>query len=189
MFVKRMPTLGTHRLILREFELSDAPDVQRLAGDYSVADTTQNIPHPYPDGAAEDWIATHGLAFEAGDAATFALVLRQEDALVGTVGMRFDLRSDSAELGYWIGRPFWRHGYCTEAARAILQYAFGELNLNRVHASHLLRNPASGRVMPKLGMTREGLRREHAKKWGKYEDLVDYGILQREWRDRVRKSG
>lgn len=188
-FVKRMPTIRTTRLILREFELSDAPDVQRLAGDYSVADTTQNVPHPYPDGAAEDWISTHGLAFEAGDSATFAVVLRQGDALVGTVGMRFDLRSDSAEIGYWIGRAFWGHGYCTEAARALLQYAFGELNLNRVYASHLLRNPASGRVMQKLGMTREGLRREHAKKWGKYEDLVDYGILQREWRDRVQDSG
>lgn len=187
--MRRMPTLDTPRLLLREFALCDAADVQRLASDYAVADTTQNIPHPYPDGAAVEWISTHGLAFEAGDAATFAVVLRRDDALVGTVGIRFDLRSDSGELGYWIGRPFWGRGYCTEAALAVLEYAFGDLNLNRVHASHLLRNPASGRVMQKLGMTREGLRREHAKKWEKYEDLVEYGILQREWRDRGLKPG
>jgi RimJ/RimL family protein N-acetyltransferase len=184
-----MPTLHTPRLLLREFALSDATDVQRLASDYAVADTTQNIPHPYPDRAAAEWISTHGLAFEAGDAATFAIVLRQEDALVGTAGIRFDLRSDSAELGYWIGRPYWGRGYCTEAALAVLEYAFGDLNLNRVHASHLLRNPASGRVMQKLGMTREGLRREHAKKWEKYEDLVEYGILRREWRYQALKPG
>lgn len=184
-----MPTFHTPRLLLRGLELADAPEVQRLAGDYAVADTTQNVPHPYPDGAAAEWISTHRLAFDAGDAATFAVVLRQGEALVGTVGIRLDALSDSAELGYWVGRPFWGQGYCTEAALAVLRYAFVELKLNRVHASHLMRNPASGRVMQKLGMTREGLRREHAKKWGKYEDLVEYGILRQEWQDRGRGTG
>lgn len=182
-FMERIPTLHTARLLLRGFELSDAPDVQRLAGDFAVADTTQNVPHPYPDGAAEEWITTHSLACELGQVATFAVLLRQEQALVGTVGIRFDLRSDSAEMGYWMGRAFWGRGYCTEAAHAVLVYAFDDLDLNRVHASHLLRNPASGRVMQKLGMSREGVRREQVKRWGKYEDLVDYGVLQREWRE------
>lgn len=178
------PTLETARLLLRAFRLSDAADVQRLAGDYAIADTTLNVPHPYPDGTAEQWIATHQPAFEAGEAATFAVVLRQEAGVIGAVGMRFDARFDNAELGYWIGRPYWGRGYCTEAAGAVLDYAFDELKLNRVHASHLVRNPASGRVMQKLGMSREGLRRQHVKKWERYEDLADYGILRDEWRDR-----
>jgi len=188
-FVEQLPTLCTARLRLRAFELRDAPDVQRLAGDHAIADTTLNVPHPYPDGAAEKWISTHTAAFESGEGATFAVVLRQEETLAGVVGIKFELRFDSAEMGYWIGRSFWGRGYCTEAAGAVLDYAFGDLELNRVHASHILRNPASGRVMQKLGMTREGLRREHVKKWEKYEDLADYGILRREWRDRKRSTG
>ena len=180
--MEQIPTLRTARLLLRPFKLSDAPDVQRLAGDHAIADTTLNVPHPYPDGVAEEWISTHPPAFQAGEAATFAVVLRQEETLVGAFGITIDPRFDSAEMGYWIGRPFWGRGYCTEAARAVLDYAFEDLKLNRVHASHVVRNPASGRVMQKLGMTKEGLRRQHVKKWEKYEDLVNYGILRREWR-------
>ena len=90
-------------------------------------------------------------------------------------------RFDRAELGYWIDRPYWNQGYCTEAGRAVLWYGFTELNLNRIHAYHLSRNPASGRVMQKLGMTREGLLRQHAKKWGKYEDIVEYGLVRQDW--------
>jgi RimJ/RimL family protein N-acetyltransferase len=63
----------------------------------------------------------------------------------------------------------------------MLEYGFTELALNRIHAAHLARNPASGRVMEKLGMLREGTGRQHAKKWGTYEDLVFYGILKEEW--------
>ena len=168
--------------MLRPFELADSRDVQRLAGDRLIADTTLNVPYPYADGLAEQWISKHRPAFDAGEALTFAVVPQQGEELIGAVGLTIDRRFDSAELGYWIGRPFWGRGYCTEAAAAVLNYAFLELGLHRAHASHLLRNPASGRVMQKLGMVREGLRRQHVKKWDRYEDLVNYGILRHEWR-------
>ena len=88
---------------------------------------------------------------------------------------------DQAELGYWIGKPFWGRGYCTEAAQALLRYAFTELGLVRVHSCHFARNPASGRVMQKIGMVKEGCRRQHVKKWDKLEDLELYGVLKQEW--------
>jgi [ribosomal protein S5]-alanine N-acetyltransferase len=179
--MKQHPTLHTQRLILRPFEMADARDVQRLAGDHAIADTTLNIPHPYEDGMAEQWIATHKPQFEAGEQATFAIALQATSELVGAIGLVINRRFDRAELGYWIGRPYWNHDYCTEAGRAVVSYGFTELNLNRIHAYHLSRNPASGRVMEKLGMTREGLLRQHAKKWGKYEDLVEYGLLREDW--------
>jgi [ribosomal protein S5]-alanine N-acetyltransferase len=84
-------------------------------------------------------------------------------------------------MGYWIGVPYWGRGYCTEAAGALLAHAFGPLGLHRVHATHLTRNPASGRVMQKLGMRHEGRMREHFLKWGVFEDVERYGILDREW--------
>jgi ribosomal-protein-alanine N-acetyltransferase len=165
-------TLHTQRLILRPFEIADARDVQRLAGDHAIADTTLNIPHPYEDGMAEQWIATHQPQLEAGEGRVFAIVLQATGELVGAIGLVINHRFDRAELGYWIGRPYWNQDYCTEAGRAILWYGFTELNLHRIHAYHLSRNPASGRVMEKLGMTREGLLRQHAKKWGERRGLV-----------------
>jgi RimJ/RimL family protein N-acetyltransferase len=175
------PVLETDRLVLRPFAQSDAADVQRLAGEHAIADTTLNIPHPYEDGMAEDWIATHLPAWRAGELATFAVKLREGGALIGAAGLKLELGFDRGELGYWIGEPYWNRGYCTEAARALVDYGFRRLALHRIQATHLARNPASGRVMQKLGMTQEGVLREHTKKWGVYEDLVLYGILRETW--------
>ena len=179
--MKQRPILETQRLILRPFELTDARAVQRLAGEYAIADTTLNIPHPYEDGMAEQWIGTHQPQFEAGELANFAVTLREPGELVGAIGLVINRRFDRAELGYWIGVPYWGCGYCTEAGHAVLRYGFTDLNLNRIHAYHLSRNPASGRVMEKLGMTREGRLRQHVKKWDKYEDLVEYGLVRQDW--------
>jgi [ribosomal protein S5]-alanine N-acetyltransferase len=176
-----MPTLQLKRLILRPFRKNDAAAIQRLAGDRAIADTTLNIPHPYEDGMAEAWIETHEPKFAAGELANFAVALQINHELIGAIGLVINRLFDQAELGYWIGRPFWGQGYCTEAGCAILQYGFGDLNINRIYASHFSRNPSSGRVMQKLGMTKEGVLRQHVKKWDKYEDLVMYGLLKREW--------
>jgi ribosomal-protein-alanine N-acetyltransferase len=179
--MRQRPTLETPRLILRPFEMSDAKEVQRLAGDHAIADTTLNIPHPYEDGMAEEWIATHQPKFDVGELCNFAVTLRDTGQLIGAIGLVIKQRFAHAELGYWIGAPFWNNGYCTEAGRAVLEYGFTSLGLNRIHASHLTRNPSSGRVMMKLGMAHEGRLREHVPKWGKFEDLEVYGILKSEW--------
>lgn len=181
----QLPILKTQRLILRPFRMTDAPDVQRLAGERAIADTTLNIPHPYEDGMAEQWIATHQPKYVAGELANYAITLHSTKELIGVVGLVIDTRAGRAELGYWIGVPYWGCGYCTEAGQAILTFGFTELKLNRIYATYFTRNPASGRVMQKLGMTYEGTLRQHVKKWGNYEDLVIYGILNEEWRKRT----
>jgi len=177
----KQPTLTTPRLILRPFTLADAPSVQRLAGEWAIADTTANIPHPYEDGVAEAWIRSHVEQFEHRTGVIFAITLKDTDELVGAISL-FSLRaaSNRAEMGYWIGVPFWNKGYCSEAAKALIRYGFDELGLNRVFAEHMARNPASGRVMEKAGMTYEGTLRQHVKKWDRYEDLKVYGILRSE---------
>ncbi len=175
------PELMTTRLILRPFTMRDAPDVQRLAGAFAVADTTGTIPHPYPDGAAEQWIATHQPQYEVGSAAIFAITLRISGELIGPIGLSIHRDHDSAELGYWLGTPYWGQGYCTEAGHTVLGYAFRALALNRVSSTHFSRNPASGRVLQKIGMVYEGMARKSFKKWDRYEDLVSYGILREEW--------
>ena len=176
------PTLETPRLILRAFADADAPVVQHLAGDFKIADTTLLIPHPYPDGAAESWIASHPTELASGRGVTLAITLRESGAVIGAIGFHAMVAGHQAELGYWVGVPFWGKGYCTEASRALIAYAFTELDLVRVHACHVTRNPASGRVMQKLGMKHEGTRRKHTMRWGVLEDLELYGVLKEEWR-------
>jgi len=183
------PTLETDRLILRPFDLSDAPEIQRLAGDRAVAATTENIPHPYEDGMAESWISGHAEALEKGTDVHFAVVLKSTDDLAGTISLMRIVKGHRAELGYWIGKPCWGNGYCTEASRAVMAFGFDRLGLNRVHARHAAKNPASGCVMKKLGMTHEGRLRRHVRKWGQVDDLVLYGILKREWRGPVPPAG
>lgn len=169
--------IETPRLVLRPFALSDAGDVQRLAGDKAIASTTLNIPHPYEDGMAEEWIGTQQEKYENGQQANFAITLRPAGTLIGAVGLAIERPHAMAELGYWIGKPYWNQGYCSEAARAVVEYGFETLELNRVYAHHLKRNPASGRVMRKIGMRHEGCCRQHAKKRDVFEDIELYGVL------------
>ena len=180
------PELTTDRLRLRPFRITDADAVASLAGDEEVARNTLNIPHPYDRRHAEEWIASHRSQLEQRDSVTYAVTLMEDGALVGAVGLILDPANDSAELGYWIGREHWGRGFATEAARAVVEWAFETLDLHRIHASHFPRNPASGRVLEKLGMRREGRLREHVKKWGEYLDLVRFGILREELKPRNR---
>ena len=175
------PSLQTDRLILRPFLPTDAPRVTELVSPFEIADTTATIPHPYAEPMADDWIRGQTAAFEAGEHVTFAVTLARDGELIGAMGLRLQPYLRSAELGYWVGMPYWSRGYATEAARAVIAYAFGALDVERVHANHLLRNPASGRVLEKAGMRREGILRHSAIKWDRLEDLVHWSILREEW--------
>lgn len=175
------PVLESKRLHIRPFSLTDAPVVQELAGDEAIAATTLNIPHPYEDGMAEEWIASHQEWFEKGEAVTFAITLRDENTLIGAIGLEINQLHERAELGYWIGKPYWNKGYCTEAAKAIVRFGFDEYKMHRIHAAHFSSNRASGRVMEKIGMVHEGKFRRHIKKWGRFVDLEIFGILKEEF--------
>src|SRR5690606_34305364 len=135
----------------------------------------------YRDGMAEQWIATHMPLFERGDAVILAITNRTSRDVVGATGLTLDAEHDRAELGYWIGVQHWGRGYATEAAAALVAYGFEHLGLNRIYATHLLRNPMSGRVMEKIGMREEGVLRQYVKKWGEYEDIVVRSILRSEF--------
>ena len=180
-FPTELPVIVTPRLHLRPFTATDAVDVQRLAGERSVAETTANIPHPYPDGAAEMWIASHPEKWAARQELVLAITGREDGRLMGAIGLIFQGTHESAELGYWIGLPFWGKGFATEAARAVVDYTFAALRFNRVQAHHMARNPASGRVLLKAGLRPEGASPQALKKNGCFEDVALYGVLLRDW--------
>jgi len=175
------PVLTTTRLRLRPFLPDDAAAVQRLAGDLAVARTTLNIPHPYEDGMADAWITMVAEDFASGRQVVFAITDGTSGDLVGAIGLVLRLEHARAELGYWVGHPFWGRGYAPEAVREVLRYGFDTLGLHRIHACHFSHNPASGRVMLKAGMRQEGMARAHVRRFDRFEDLVQYGILREEF--------
>ena len=169
--------LTTKRLLLRGFIPADATELHVLINAREVALNTLRIPFPYPEGDAERWIATHD---ETNTDRVFAVTLREAKTLIGCVGLHVKPEHDHAELGYWIGVPYWGHGYATEAAAAVVRFGFETLPLNRIFAMHFARNAASGRVLQKIGMRHEGKLRRHFKKWDEYVDLECYGGLRGE---------
>jgi len=181
------PELKTARLRLRGLRLEDAPAVERLAGAAQIAATTLRIPHPYPPGAAEDFILGQEEAFARGTGVTFGIFEGGSGEFVGCVGLGCEEEHFRAELGYWIGVPYWGRGYATEAARQVVAFGFASFRLHRIDSRHFASNPASGRVLEKIGMRREGRRREAFFKAGRgFEDSVEYGLLSREWAEGVR---
>lgn len=176
-----LPVLETDRLVLRPYSLADASRVQQMCNDWDIAATTLAIPHPYPDGAAEQWISTHAESFRQGTEIILAITLKPDGLVIGSVGQTVNKNHQRGELGYMIAKEHWNRGYCTEAVRALMNYGFSVLDLNRVQAMHFPRNPASGRVMQKLGMTREGLLRQYVCNRGTCEDIVLYSLVRSEF--------
>jgi len=130
--------------------LSDAPRIAFLAGDYEVASMTGTIPHPYSEEMAAEWIRG-ALAGEEG--VVFAII--RSGALIGCTGYRA-FGADHAELGYWIGRPYWGMGYATEAVRALILYAFETDGFDYLTVGHFSDNPASERIIAKFGFAPQG---------------------------------
>ena len=169
-----IPFLETERLLLRPFTIADAPRVQELAGESRVAESTTRIPHPYTDGVAEAWIASQPHDWRKQRALTFAVELVETGELIGAISLRLFAQGPRAELGFWLGIPFWGRGYATEAARELGRYGFEELKLQGIQARHLTGNAAAGRVLEKLGMRYEGVTLQGASRGGVLLDVVDY---------------
>ncbi len=135
--------MKTARLRLRTVTHGDAPRIAVLAGDWDVASMTGRIPFPYSEEAANHWV--DGVSEQEE---VFGIDLDGE--LIGICGFTIDDDGD-AELGYWIGKPYWGRGYATEAARAVMAYGFSKGGVRRFVCKHLDGNEASARVIKKLG--------------------------------------
>lgn len=173
-----IPVLTTERLTLRPFAMDDAPRVHALLSTPEIADTTLNIAYPYPEGAAEGWIATHGQAAAEGTGWTWAIATLAGDEMMGAIGLGVARAHRRGALGYWLGVPFWNRGYMSEAARRVVVHGFGELDLHRIEAHCMTRNPASARVMEHAGMIHEGTSRDFIVKHGRFEDIARYAVIR-----------
>jgi len=176
--MKDFPQLETERLILNAIDPTDIPQIVDYLQDKVYSDFTSNIPYPYRKEDAEYWLKLAEEAFANRKGFTFA-IRSKDKKLIGAIGLH-DEGSDKAELGYWIGIPYWNKGYVTEAAKAIIDFGFKELNFNKIFATYFPHNPASGKVMEKIGMKKEALLKQHLKKDGRYYDIPLYAIFRTE---------
>ena len=148
--------LETERLLLRPQEAADISSLVPLLNDFEVAKNLASVPHPYTEEDARGFLARGANDRATGVAYPFALVTKGANALIGGCGLR--LRDNGIfEIGYWIGRPYWGQGYASEAARRVAAFAFGELKAETLSAGWFHDNPASGRVLEKLGAVPAGV--------------------------------
>jgi [ribosomal protein S5]-alanine N-acetyltransferase len=140
--------MHSSRLTYRPIDARDASRIAVLAGDWDIARMTSRIPHPYSLVDADQWIASIG-----GD--EFVRAVEYGGELIGAVGY-IERDSTQAEIGYWIGKPWWGQGYATEAAGALMEHCFNGAGFKRLTCGHYIDNPASERVIRKLGFRRVG---------------------------------
>ena len=171
--------IETKRLIIRPFKASDYKRVAEVCGDYDVAKMTLAIPHPYTEENAKGFIEYTLESSKKKESYEYAVCFKEDrDTVVGCMGlMHVNKTASKAELGYWIDKAHWNQGVATEAATAMIRFAFDYLKLHSVIARHAAHNPASGKVMKKCGMKYVGLFREHECRDGKFYDVEYYEIL------------
>jgi RimJ/RimL family protein N-acetyltransferase len=146
-----IPVLETERLTLRAPRRKDVTALALLANDRRIAENTTRIPHPYGIDDAEQFIET--VNKREGEA---CFVIMLDDTLIGACGI--DPREDGPEIGYWLGVPFWGHGCATEAVRAVIDHAFGDLQHETLQAGARVSNPAARRVLEKCAFQWTGVR-------------------------------
>jgi RimJ/RimL family protein N-acetyltransferase len=147
--------LESERLLLRPPERRDIPALVPLANDYDVAKNLSTLPHPYTVTHGEEFVARVEQQRATGTDFNFAITRKSDNAYMGGCGLH--LKEGKFEFGYWLGKPFWKRGFATEAAARLVLFAFQDLAAESVWAGWYFDNPASGHVLEKLGCRPNGM--------------------------------
>lgn len=176
-------TIETQRLILRKFEIEDVrsvfenwmnnPEVQNNYGEAAcktVAESQQII---------EKWISL----YSHNDFYRWTICLKEPNISIGQIAFySLDSKNQRADVEYCIGQSYWGNGYAPEALKAVIEYAFKHVCLNRVQAFHRSRNGSSGKVLQKAGMKYEGTLKQYLIHNGEFDDCIMYAIIRNEWK-------
>lgn len=177
--MQTFPTLFTERLILSQPTVSDTEDlVFQMNSTSEISENTLTLPYPYLKQHADFWFQMADYSFKKKEAFVFGIREKENQKLIGGIGLHLDVANNKAEVGYWLGKSFWNNGYATEALQRILKFGFEELLLHKIYASHFLHNPASGKVLEKNGFEFEAILKQEIFKNGAYLDLRRFSILK-----------
>jgi RimJ/RimL family protein N-acetyltransferase len=165
--------LRTERLTLRPFEIADARRVTEIGSDWDVARMLRRAPWPTSVALNREWLATHPSEWRAAEAYRFAIV--RGGRLIGCVDID-EIDAGEGSLGYWLESAAWGQGFASEAARAVVRFAFERLGLSRLRSGHAFDNPASGLVLKKLGFQPTGETRVWSRPRGEEITSVTYAL-------------
>ena len=179
--MKNFPELETERLVLKKLRRIDLHTIVKYASDKDISKYTLNIPYPYATKDAIWWIKFSEHSFEDNTRYIFGIFFKETDKFIGGIDIQVPDKNMKANLGYWIAKQFWNKGIMTEALKRILKFGFEELKINKIYALHLIENVASGKVMQKVGMVKEGVFADHNYSKGKFRTVVQYRMLRREY--------
>lgn len=176
-----MPELRTPRLRLRRLTMRDAQDIYRYSRDPEVARHVLWDPHR-SIGDSRAYLRYMMRRYHSHDPASWGIELLETGHIIGTIGfMWVQEDNNAAEVGYSLAREYWNRGYMTEALKAVIRYGFDSMGLNRIEAQHETTNPASGAVMRKCHMYKEGTLRGRLFNKGRYVDVDLYAILRKDF--------
>jgi ribosomal-protein-alanine N-acetyltransferase len=172
-------TLESERLILTAPTLDDAPVIRRIVDHPEIASMTLSIRHPYPDDGAAKWI--NNLINSENINYLFLMRRREDNEIIGAIGLYLHPRFKRAFVGYWLGLDYWGKGYASEACRVMIDFGFEHLGLERIEGEYFPENAASRRVMEKAGMQFEGIMRHYLQKDGVNKDNGICAIIRQDW--------
>ena len=178
---KGTQTIKTERLILRKFTRDDAQDMfHNWAKDERITKYLTWPPHESIE-TTEYVLSLWCADYEKNDFYQWAI--EWEGKVIGSISVvRYSDENHSAELGYCMGFDYWGKGIMTEAAKAVIAFLFDEVKVNRIIIYHAVKNPASGKVAQKCGLSFEGIHREEfLTQWGEYLDIACYGIIRKDY--------
>lgn len=179
--------IATQRLLLSPPQLADARQIIKLANDPLIAQWTLSVPSPYTEADAIFFLNMAHEKRKEDQAYIFAIRLPDEPTLMGCIGLHRDTKYGTAELGYWMGAPYRRQGYVSEAVGALIDFGFRHTEVPRIYAMHIEGNEPSGRALLANGLQYEARLEDHSVKNGAAQTALQYRILRREW-ERGRKQ-
>ena len=178
--------LHTDRLSLLKLSIPYADEFSALLQDKEVAATTLMLPFPCSKKEAGTIIREYLDEEKHRKSMRWGIFL--EDKMIGGIRLVPNLRFNSAEVGFWLGRDYWRNGYTYEAAKAVINFGFEELKFNRIEAHSMTENRSSILLLEKLGFTQEGYHPDLVIKWGEYKDVLTFGLLRKNYQKFIKTT-
>lgn len=180
--MKTLPILESKRLLLRQIKKSDQTILISKLNNKSISENILNIPHPF---TVEDAIKRMNFVwdgFKNKDRFVFAITIKGEgESICGEIGLHLDKGNHKAEIGYWVSETHWSKGIATEATKLIIQFGFEELNLNKIFATHFLKNQAYGKVLINNKMIKEAELVDHYYHQNKYMSVIQFRLTKDEY--------
>ena len=165
-------------LCIRKWKIDDKSELAKILNNPKVLNNLRDgLPYPYTEHDAEDFIRA---MLSADEDSTFAFAITLDDKAIGSIGVfrQDNIHCRTAEMGYYIGEPYWGNGYMTNAVKQVCKYVFENTDIIRIFAEPFANNIASCRVLEKAGFQYEGTLKSNAVKCGNIEDMKMYALIR-----------